>query len=220
VAVLHAQGDWQGLRDTYLRSARVACFLAGWLGGLLITLGPAFLSTWVAPDYGTPVVLVVAFLALGLFAQVLTSQVPLAFYQALECLRFPAAVLMGEALMNLGMSVVLVRSYGLTGVAFSTLIPGILSLTILPSYLCRQLGLPVLTFFKAAIAPGISMLVLTVLLQFALGVTHAGESYFALIARVLTTVPLAIGLIAWTFPVDDPIRKFIQRRPTGPMPFE
>ena len=76
VAFMTAQGDMDSLRDAYLRSARIAYFLAGWLGGSLIMLGPLFLTLWVGPGFGGPVSYVLLFLVLAMFGQVLATYLP------------------------------------------------------------------------------------------------------------------------------------------------
>jgi len=56
-----------------------------------------------------------------------------------------------EGLANLGLSIVLLRRYGVIGVAIGTLIPQLCSnLLFLPGHLCRVLGVRVRTYIRQA----------------------------------------------------------------------
>jgi O-antigen/teichoic acid export membrane protein len=203
VAFMSAQGDVDSLRDAYLRSARIACFLAGWLGGLLIMLGPSFLSRWVGADFGGPVSHVLLFLVLAMFGQVLASQVPLAFYQALHLLAAPAVVLMVEAALNLVLSLWLAPWLGLNGVALATLIPSVISVIVLPPYLCRRIGVPLKALVASGIAPGAFMFAGTVATQFVGAYLFPSGSWAALAARAALSAPISIAVVGWMFPEEE-----------------
>lgn len=203
VTVLSSRGDHAGLREEYLRSVRISCFLSGWLGGLLLALGPAFLSLWISPDVGMSVRWVLVSLTIASFAQVISCQAPLPFYQGLHYLAVPAAVLTGEALLNLGLSVTLAPRIGIDGVALATLMPALVSLAVLPPYLCRKIAVPLGALLWQSIVPGVLMMALTAGAEFALGVGLSGESYLTLALRAAVSVPIAAALVATMFPADD-----------------
>lgn len=192
------------LRETYLQTARVACFLTGWLAALLIAVGPSFLTRWVGPEYGGPVQWVLVYLALATLGQVLSAQMPLPFYQAMHVLTVPAIVLMVEAGANLALSLWLAPRMGLTGVALATAIPAwAIGLVVLPQYLCRRLGLPLTTWLRHGVFPGVLMLIATVSLLMALGVLLDSDSYATIAVRLVSSLPIALIVIHWTFPADE-----------------
>ncbi|HUU34204.1 MAG TPA: hypothetical protein VMW48_09070, partial [Vicinamibacterales bacterium] len=117
LAGLVARQDHAGLRAAYLSAMRFACVLSGWMVVSMIVLGPAFLNRWVGPAFGTPVQMVLLWLAVAAFGQVVSTQVPLPFYQALHIVALPAAVLTVEAAINLGLSLWLAPRIGIVGVA-------------------------------------------------------------------------------------------------------
>lgn len=204
LTALVTRGDTDGLRESYLNTTRIACFLSGWLAATLICLGPPFLNRWVGSEFGTPVQWVLVYLAIGAFGQVLTSQVPLAFYQALHIVAFPAAVMMIEALLNLGLSIWWAPRMGLVGVALATALPAIfVSLVVLPPYLCRHLGLSVRTLFSRSVIPGLILLSSTLAVQWLAGRWMPKESYPVLAARAALTIPLILIVFALTFPPDQ-----------------
>ena len=204
LTVLATKGDMAAIRDAYLSTTRFSCFLSGWLAGGLIWLGPLFINRWVGQQFGTPVQSVVVFLAIASLGQVLSSQAPFAFYQALNLVAFPAIVLMGEALANLGLSVWLAPRLGIAGVALATVIPAVLmSLVILPPYLCRQLEIPVWTFIRSAVLPGGLVLAATLFTGWLASFVIAAESYTGILGRVLSTLPTAVVVFWATFPRDQ-----------------
>jgi O-antigen/teichoic acid export membrane protein len=204
LTILATTGDLATLRKRYLDSARIACFLSGWLAALIIALGPSFLSRWVSPEFGAPVQWVLVCLAVAGFGQVLTTQVPIGFYQSLHVLAFPAAVLMAEALLNVALSVWLAPRLGLNGVAIATLIPALfVSVGLLPPYLCRKLEVPVRTFVLQSVVPGVLMLLATLLTQWMLSQLIDAATYPVIALRALTTLPIAALLFAVTFPSEQ-----------------
>lgn len=204
LTILATTGDLATLRKRYLDSARIACFLSGWLAALIIALGPLFLTRWVGPEFGAPVRWVLVCLAVAGFGQVLTTQVPIGFYQSLHVLAFPAAVLTAEALLNVTLSVWLAPRLGLNGVAIATLVPALfVSVSLLPAYLCRKLEVPVRTFVLQSVVPGFLMLLAILATQWMLDFVLSAASYPVIIARVLATLPVAVALFITTFPSEQ-----------------
>ncbi len=205
------------VRETYLQTARVACFLAGWLSALLIAVGPSFLTRWVGPEYGSPAQWVLVYLSLAMFGQVLSAQMPLPFYQAMHVLTVPAIVLMVEAGLNLALSLWLAPRLGLTGVALATAIPAFaVGLIVLPRYLCRRLGLPLSTWLRRSVLPGVLMLIATVSSLTALSALLDSDSYTTIAILLVSTLPVALAVIHWTFPADE--RQIVWERIRGSRP--
>src|SRR5205814_5260088 len=103
------------------------------------------------------------------------------FYQAMNLVSFPAKVLIFEAFLNLLLSIWLAPRLGITGVALATAIPALLvSTMLLPSYLCRRLGVPIRTFVVSSVLPGALMLVVTLITLWLSGLVISAESYPAI----------------------------------------
>jgi O-antigen/teichoic acid export membrane protein len=204
LTVLATRGDLAGVREVYFSSMRIASFLTGWLIALLIGLGPAFLNRWVGHEFGTPVQWVLVYLAVAMFGQVLSTQVPVAFYQAIHAVAFPAAVLMFEAVVNLVLSLWLAKWWGITGVAVATIVPAMLvSALILPPYLCRRLQISLRTLLVTSVMPGIVMLAVELTGQWLMALLIPAETYAAILVRALVSVPIAFALFSVTFPGDQ-----------------
>ena len=201
---LTTRGDLAAVREAYLSATRIACFLTAWLAATLMTIGPAFLNRWVGDTFGAPAQWVLIFLAIAAFGQVLTIHAPLGFYQAMHLVAFPAKVLMLEALTNLGLSIWLAPRFGLAGVALATALPAIcMSAVVLPSYLCRKLGVPIRTFVAASVAPGGLMFVVNAVVLSLAGLVISGDSYPAIALRAAISVPLALLVFVATFPAHE-----------------
>jgi O-antigen/teichoic acid export membrane protein len=198
------RGDLAHLRRAYLDAIRVSSSLTGWLAAGMMFLGPAFLTRWVGPDVGGASQWVIIFLAAALFTQVISSQVPLAFYQALHIVAFPAAVLMVEALINLGLSIWLAPRMGIDGVALATVIPAFLiSGAILPLYLGRHLDYPLARLIGKGIMPGLLMLGATGVVLWWSGTLIDSSTYGGIFLRALLSAPVALAVAWWTFPAEQ-----------------
>jgi O-antigen/teichoic acid export membrane protein len=204
LTVLVARGEMTEVREAYLSATRIAGLLAGWIFGGLIGLGPAFLNRWVGPEFGSPVQWVIVYLAIATFGQILASQVSFAFYQALHRVSFPALVLMAEAVVNLVLSLWLAPRLGITGVALATAVPALLVTTVvLPPYVCRLLNLPLPTLIRRSVLPGIAMAVATLAGLWVAGRMVPGESYQAILSRMMFTLPIAALLFRLTIPMHE-----------------
>ncbi len=198
------RGDLAAVREAYLSTTRIACFLTAGLAATVMTLGPAFLNRWVGDTFGGPAQWVLSFLAIAAFGQVLTTHAPLGFYQAMHLVSFPAKVLMLEALVNLGLSIWLAPRFGITGVALATALPAVcISAVVLPPYLCRHLGVPIRTFLVASVLPGGLLFIANTVVLYLSGLVITGDSYPALATRGLFSLPVALLVFLATFPAPE-----------------
>jgi O-antigen/teichoic acid export membrane protein len=202
LTMLHIAGERASMRAAYLRTIRIASFLAALLGGNTIWLGGSFLSLWVGPDYAN-VVWVLVCLTIASFVQVLSVQAAVPFFQALNLLTLPSAVLALEAVVNLALSVVLARSIGLTGVALGTMIPALLvGGMILPRYLARRLGVPSREVV-GSLLPAIVLFVAVTAVHLALNPLLPNASLSVIVGKGILSVPIAALVAALTFPRAD-----------------
>jgi peptidoglycan biosynthesis protein MviN/MurJ (putative lipid II flippase) len=134
--------------------------------------------------------------------QVLSSQVPLPFYQGLGFLAVPAVVISIEGCLNLALSIWFANLIGLTGVALATALPAVISLALLPPYLCRKLEVPLNQLFRSLV-PGIVMLIGTIAVEILLATMFTSVSWVALAMRIAVTVPLALVIVGLMFPRDE-----------------
>jgi len=136
------QNDKAGLRTLMLRSARLNLFIGLPIVGTYILLGDIFVRLWMGEEFVEKAYEVL--MVLG-FAQILSfpHHTIASILYGIGQHRTLAFLRMAEGLINLALSILLVKSIGLIGVAIGTAIPHtIIFGIILPVYACRLLGIP------------------------------------------------------------------------------
>lgn len=130
------------IREKFLILSRIKT-IVGILGiGAVLIFARPFISLWVGPAY-LDAFAPLAILMLGRVMNVILSP-SIGVIYALAKQKFTAYMNLAEAAANLGLSLLLVQSYGIIGVALGTAIPMLLArLTIQPIYICHIMELPV-----------------------------------------------------------------------------
>jgi len=106
--------------------------------------GQDFIRIWMGTEIGEGSGLVLKLLLIGFgfsFSQLLAGGI----LKGTSKHKFLAYILIAEAVVNLGMSILLAKPYGIAGVAFGTLVPLVLATIATIIYTCRLLKL---NFFK------------------------------------------------------------------------
>jgi len=118
---LHAENDQVRLRSVYITGTRLTLAIFLPVGCILVILARPILTVWVGAAYADYAHLVTI---LTLASLIDTSQWPaISILQGMARHRPLALVSVGTGLANLALSVALVQSLGLTGVALGTLLP-------------------------------------------------------------------------------------------------
>lgn len=165
---LHAENDRARLRSLFIVSTRltIAIFLP--IGGTLVALAGPILSAWVGPPYADYAYLVLILTLAGLLGTCLwpagSVLQGMARHQPL------AVISMATGIANLALSIALVQSLGLAGVALGTLIPTTLeSLVFVIPYTCRVIGVSpreaLAKMYAPALLPAVPMLIVLYALQ-------------------------------------------------------
>jgi O-antigen/teichoic acid export membrane protein len=151
VSVLEAQGDDTGIRRMLVDGTRFGLWVVLPLQVGLMLLGKAFLSLWMKrvpeiAELSYPTLLILATpLALAL-PQVVAARI----LYGTGRLRWFARAVMIEAVANLLLSLILVQSYGIEGVALGTAIPNLLGNAALIVYICWTLDIPLASYLRKA----------------------------------------------------------------------
>lgn len=143
---LAEQGEREALRSSVMAGFRIAAAVSFPPITVLVLLARPALDVWVGPRF-KEAALVVVYLGLASAVQAIRSPAQLVVNGAGR-LKVPALLNIAEAVVNLGLSVLLARTQGLTGVALATLLTtaGVTLLFFLP-YACRELNLPQRTLY-------------------------------------------------------------------------
>ncbi|MBP7693801.1 MAG: oligosaccharide flippase family protein, partial [Anaerolineales bacterium] len=207
---LSAADDQGRLRQLYLLSSRLTLGIAIPLAVGLIVLAEAFLTVWVGARYAEAAGLLIVLTCAGVFT---ISQMPAgSILQGTARHRRLALLALGSALLNLVLSVVLVRPFGVMGVALGTLIPNALeAFGLIMPYAMRLHGVTARTavaeIFWPALAPAVPMAVVVVGLREWL----QPANYFTLLLVGLTGGLVYLGgyaALCWRKPERDLGRQF------------
>jgi O-antigen/teichoic acid export membrane protein len=145
----HAVGDLVRLRQTFVAGNRACAFIIFPLCVTLIILGKPIIEAWVGARYlASYSVLVVLVVPRSIYlAQSTSTRILLGMGRH----HLLALALLLEGGLNLVLSLLLVRHFGILGVAWGTAIPlACTSLFFLPQHLCRELDIPLRTFLTQA----------------------------------------------------------------------
>ncbi|WP_028326080.1 lipopolysaccharide biosynthesis protein [Desulfatirhabdium butyrativorans] len=118
---LDARGNPDLLRDVYYLLIKIASVLSVYIGGMFLVLGRAFIVRWVGGDFTESYpVLVILTIGIG----IALSQYPTVnLLRGLSLHTTISFLNIVEGAANLGLSLLLVQSMGLVGVALGTAIP-------------------------------------------------------------------------------------------------
>jgi len=156
---LEAEFRHDKLQQLLLGGVRYASLITLPIALTFILRGKTFIGLWMGPEYADLSGHVLWILSLALLFSA-CSQSAQAVVLGVSKHKMVVPAVIAEGLTNLGLSIALVRTLGIVGVAWAAAIPSILvSLLFWPFYLRRQLSLPVRDYALAAwLRPGLGVL--------------------------------------------------------------
>lgn len=147
------------VRALLIRGSKVALLVALPLCAGFVVTGERFIELWMGPEYSPMAGRVLLILAL---AEVFSAphHAMSVVLLGLSRHRVMAWLRIGEAIVNLAISIWLVQSIGLVGVALGTTIPHIfVMLFVLPVMVCRVVGLPYREYLaRAYVGPFVAVI--------------------------------------------------------------
>ena len=159
VSALEAQGDGAAIRAVFLNSTRYVLWLILPVQLGLLFLGRSFLGLWLGPEYAVKSYPTLVILAVPL-SLALSQSVPVRILYGTGRLRHYAYGTIAEAVANLLLSVLLVRQFGIEGVALGTAIPNVIFNVVVGVCVCRWLGVGLGEYLRRSfLAPGAAALV-------------------------------------------------------------
>jgi O-antigen/teichoic acid export membrane protein len=191
---LHAADDRARTRSLYTTSTRLTLAMLLPVGCILVIPAPSILTVWVGAAYADYSHLV---LILTLANCIDASQWPAnAVLQGMASHRPLAVMWASAALASLVLSIMLVRGFGLTGVALGTLLPTIVVCIgfILP-YAMRTLGVSMTEFLKEICLPTLLPVIPTAVVLYIL--QHAIEPSSLLSIMVVAVIGLLVYVIGY-----------------------
>jgi O-antigen/teichoic acid export membrane protein len=192
VSALEAGDESEELERVLLVGARIATLVILPIVLTFMLRGSSFIGLWMGEDYARPSGEVLWILSLALWFAV-GYQIVVATMMGISKHGGLVPAFMIEAICNIGLSVFLLQSYGIIGVAWGTTVPRLVaSIIFAPWYVQRILGIPMTRFWYTVwVRPAVAMV------PFGLGSWFIEQRwpaddlllYFAQVASVL---PLAV----------------------------
>jgi O-antigen/teichoic acid export membrane protein len=150
ISHFEAEKDFKVIMDIYTRSTRYLYYISGYLLIALLFFGGPFILLWVGEDFAPSIrilhTLIIA--ATIYFPQMIANSVLFGISRH----KIALYILAVEAVSNIGLSLLLVKSYGIWGVALGTAIPQTLIYTIVyPVVFYRVMNSDVKTFYITAV---------------------------------------------------------------------
>ena len=145
-----AKGDMVRLRKILVAGNRFCAFIIFPICAILIILGKSVIEVWVGQKYivtSYPVLVVMIIPSTLFFAQAASGRILFGMGKH----RTVALVNLAEGIVNLVLSIILVRPFGIIGDALGTAIPLTCTMIFfLPAHLCHILSIRILTFLREA----------------------------------------------------------------------
>lgn len=215
---LEAKSEHERLGSLVTYGTRYALMVILPAAALLSLLGREFLTVWMGPRYaaesGTVLVLLVLSQAVAM-AQFPAGSV----LYGLNRHRYLAFTLTGECLLKVAISLALLPSYGILGVAVGTAIPELAaSLVVIPALMVHYVQLPLGRYFREAFLPPVASVIPSALVAYALKMVAPPTSWGVLIAEVAAGL-IVYAAVAIRFCFDVPqrlaLRAFLARKAHG-----
>jgi O-antigen/teichoic acid export membrane protein len=165
---LHGAHQAQRIRALYVASTRVTLALFVPVATALMILAGPFLEAWVGPRYAGDADVAVILIGAAMFDMAMWPAASL--LQGTNGHRLLAVFGSASALLNLGLSIALVRSVGVVGVALGTLVAAALEVAVVVPFAMRRYAIPAATMMREALLPGLLPAVPAVLVLLALRV--------------------------------------------------
>ena len=201
---LHAEDDFPRLRHLYKTGTRLTIAIVLAMSSVLIVLAGPILAVWVGTPYATYAGVVVILTVANLIA---TVQWPaMAILQAMTRHRILAFSSLGNGIANLVISVLLVRSYGLLGVALSTAIPiAVEYFCVVLPYSLRVTGTPLREAWVEIFMPTLLPLLPTFLILYSLRAAFDPSSLLTIL--VVAVAGATVYVVAYLSVVGNQIER-------------
>jgi O-antigen/teichoic acid export membrane protein len=146
----HSLRQKAGVTAAFYLGVKVCALITLPIVATFVILGDQFIGLWMGPQFAGPSSVVLSILAVAVFFASPKYVFSSVLY-GMSRHRIIALIRIGEAVMNLALSILLVRTMGLAGVALGTAIPSVLvSVFVLPAIAGRSVSVTLLDFLENA----------------------------------------------------------------------
>jgi len=194
-----AAGDASSLRALYYTGTRATIAVSMPILITLLVRGDNFISVWMGPQYAHTSGIVLAILATALlFSLPNTPAASIAF--GIEKHKTIAKWAIGEATVNLSLSVVLARIFGIYGVAIGTLVPSlVVNVFFWPRYITNLVNINYRQVLLNVWGPMFLSAVPFAAVSYAAKALFPAASMTMFILQTIMLLPIFMLSVGWTF---------------------
>ncbi len=147
-----SKGDYHSIREKFLFVTKLSSYISVSIGGVLIVFGKVFIERWMGEAFLSAYPLLVVMVVAVIFSMMQAPSIQLLY--GISKHKFFTLSNSIEGIFNLILSLVLVRKFGLMGVALGTAIPmAIIKLFLQPVFVCRIIGISIWKYYAEIIIP-------------------------------------------------------------------
>jgi O-antigen/teichoic acid export membrane protein len=148
---LQERGRMEELRVLFFRWSKLAIALTWCAGVYFVVFGPDFVANWVGPEFRDRSGSVLRILMLSYFVFLPVRGVGVPILMGTGRAARPTVAFLAAGVVNLLLSLLLVRWFGLDGVAWGTTIPNLMLTAALLGLVCRAVGVPIASYLRATL---------------------------------------------------------------------
>ena len=191
-----ALGRRENISIIYSKGTKYLYFITFVIGGAAIFLADDFIKLWLGPGYQqTADILKILVLPAALY---LPQTIANSVLYGIEKHRNILYLIIVEGVLNLGISLILLKEYGIYGVAFGTVIPQVLLyLIVMPKIVQKLLGFGLVEFYKSTFISIFSALIVSAgsayILQRILDINN--WPVFFLVVALIAAISLTAGYL-------------------------
>ncbi|MCU1248559.1 MAG: hypothetical protein JWQ49_1588 [Edaphobacter sp.] len=196
-----AAGDTASLLMLYKNGTRATLMISLPMLITFIVRGPSFIGLWMGPEYAHSSGIVLIILSIALFFSY-ANRTAGAIAFGIEKHKTTALWSIGEGVANLALSVLLVRWYGIYGVAIGTMVPSLFVQVILwPRYISKLVGLSSFEVIGQIWGPMLLASIPFALASYAVNILAPAHNLGIFFLQVLATLPIFLLTVALVFRV-------------------
>lgn len=144
--------DYASIRNKYLFLTKISCFLSVLIGATLILFGRNFIGRWMGPEYVVAYMPMVILTVANIFTTMQITSEELLF--GISKHKYFIAANCVEAAGNLILSFILIKKFGIIGIALGVSVPVlIMKLFVQPAYVCRAINLKPQKYYLKTVLP-------------------------------------------------------------------
>ena len=189
----YGSGDFEALKKSFFFCSRLGVCIAGFIGFGLVAWGYPFIQRWMGPQYldAYPILVILTVACAVDMAQAASP----AYLFATSNHRYFSLYSVAEGIFNVLLSLFLVKTYGMMGVALGTLIPLLaVKLVIQPLHVSRVMSISYFEYAKTMMKTVFRVL-LSLVIPTLISVIFVVPDYRKLfLTAILTTFAYAFGI--------------------------